>query len=59
MVEKFIDLTAKYDSKISLNEYIEFNAKLKKALRNVAWDGEYYLRAFFDNGKAVGSSKNK
>ena len=24
----------------------------------IAWDGNYYLRAFFDNGEKLGSSEN-
>ncbi|AGA64013.1 LOW QUALITY PROTEIN: Cyclic beta-1,2-glucan synthase [Liberibacter crescens BT-1] len=32
--------------------------KLKDALENFAWDGEYYLRGTFDDGSPLGSSKN-
>ena len=31
---------------------------LKKTLNTVAWDKDYYLRAFFDNGNPLGSSTN-
>jgi cyclic beta-1,2-glucan synthetase len=31
---------------------------LIKAIDAFAWDGEYYLRAFYDNGREMGSSKN-
>lgn len=33
--------------------------KLKVALEEKAWDGEWYLRAFFDDGTPLGSSKNE
>ncbi len=59
MVEKFIDLTKWYNSKLSIKKYVDFNQKLKENLKKVAWDGEYYVRAFFDNGEVIGSSKNK
>lgn len=32
---------------------------LKHALLENAWDGEYFVRAFFENGKVIGSKKNK
>jgi len=31
---------------------------LKKKTNDLAWDGEWYLRAFRDNGKPIGSSKD-
>ncbi|MCL2019843.1 MAG: hypothetical protein FWG70_08820 [Oscillospiraceae bacterium] len=31
---------------------------LISALETFAWDGEYYLRAFYDNGREMGSAKN-
>ena len=39
-------------------KYEEFNEKLKNALNNNAWDGKYYLRAYFDNGEKLGSHEN-
>lgn len=32
--------------------------KLLKAIETNAWDGNWYLRAFFDNGKPIGSHEN-
>lgn len=32
---------------------------LKEALEKHAWDGQWYLRAFFDNGKPMGSARNE
>jgi cyclic beta-1,2-glucan synthetase len=33
-------------------------AELKRQMEQVAWDGEWYLRAFFDDGTPLGSSAN-
>lgn len=33
--------------------------KLKRNINKNAWDGKWYLRAYFDDGKPLGSSKNK
>jgi cyclic beta-1,2-glucan synthetase len=35
------------------------SAQLKKNLELTAWDGNWYLRAFFDDGTPLGSSKNE
>ena len=58
IVERFVELTKKYDSKIDISKYKKFNEKLKETLNTVAWDGDYYLRAFYDNGKKLGSLEN-
>jgi cyclic beta-1,2-glucan synthetase len=34
-------------------------AAMKTAIENTAWDGEWYLRAFFDNGSPLGSHVNE
>ena len=34
-------------------------ASMKAALENTAWDGEWYLRAYFDNGSPLGSHNNE
>ncbi len=33
--------------------------QLKKNIKKHAWDGEWYLRAFFDDGTPLGSNKNE
>ncbi len=33
-------------------------AALRKAIDEHAWDGQWYLRGFFDNGSPLGSAKN-
>ena len=58
IVDRFIELTKKYNSKIDTTKYKVFNDKLKEALNKNAWDGEYYLRAFYDNGNKLGSMEN-
>jgi cyclic beta-1,2-glucan synthetase len=58
MIEKFTKITKIYDSEVDTSIYRAFNRKLKDSLRNVAWDGKYYMRAFFDNGHKLGSNVN-
>ena len=58
VTNRFIEITKRYtknDTKI----YATLTDDLKNALWNEAWDGEYYLRAFFDNGDKLGSHENE
>ena len=58
IIDHFTKMITEYDSKFDINEYLEFNEKLKDNLNKKTWDGSYYLRAFFDNGDPLGSSEN-
>lgn len=40
-------------------KYRNMAEKLKETLNQMAWDGEWYLRAFFDDGSPLGSEKNQ
>ncbi len=50
LIDKRKEDTSKY--KILMDQ-------LKETLNTVAWDKDYYLRAFFDNGEKMGSSENR
>jgi cyclic beta-1,2-glucan synthetase len=39
-------------------EYLNEKDELIEGIEHVAWDGEWYLRAIFDDGSPLGSSKN-
>ena len=39
--------------------YREHAAELKKALEEHAWDGDWYRRAYFDDGTPLGSAQNE
>ena len=59
VISMFMSFMKEYDKKFSLKEFKEFNEKLKDNLNKKAWDEEYYLRAYFDNGDKLGSHENK
>ena len=59
VISMFMSFMREYDKKFSLKEFKEFNEKLKDNLNKKAWDEEYYLRAYFDNGDKLGSHENK
>jgi len=41
------------------DRYGKLSEKLKKSLNKEGWDGDWYLRAFYDDGTPLGSSENK
>lgn len=57
VMSEFLVIASKY-KKLDTKKYDKFLEKLKKSLNTVAWDGDYYLRAFFDNGDPLGSHIN-
>ena len=40
------------------SELVDFRARLVHALQDNAWDGAWFLRAFYDNGDPMGSRNN-
>ncbi len=58
IIDMFVDMMKKYDPKFDITEYVSFNNDLKEDLNKKTWDGNYYLRAFFDNGDKLGSHEN-
>ena len=57
VVNRYIEIVEKYNNEDTFI-YQEFNKKLRKSLLDNAWDGKYYLRAYFDNGHKLGSHEN-
>ncbi len=57
-IEMFMSMMKRYDKSFDLDKYDKFNIKLKDNINKKCWDGEYYLRAFFDNGDKLGSHEN-
>lgn len=56
LIDGMIPIIKKYDSDTDISKYIEFNNKLKKSLNDNAFENDYYLRAYFDNGDKLGSA---
>lgn len=58
VINKFIPIIKLKKDKAFLANVIEFKNALIKAVEENGWDGKYYLRAFYDDGKAIGTSKD-
>ncbi len=56
-IDMFTKILKKH-TKIDTSKYLDFNEKLAQNLNKRAWDGKYYLRAFYDNGDKLGSHEN-
>jgi cellobiose phosphorylase len=39
-------------------QYLQLAEQLSRSLESNAWDGDWYLRAYYDDGSRLGSSKN-
>ena len=45
--------------RVRVNRYRKHLANLRKALEEKAWDGDWYRRAYFDDGTPLGSARNE
>ena len=57
-LENFAPFCAARQEQERADQYREHMAKLKTALEKNAWDGDWYVRAYFDDGTPLGSARN-
>jgi cyclic beta-1,2-glucan synthetase len=58
ILEQFAPLMAAKSDDARATEYRARSEQLRRALEEHAWDGAWYLRAFFDDGAPLGSASN-
>ena len=58
IIDQFVKFMRRHYKNFDVTEYVDFNEKLKDNLNKKTWDGNHYLRAFFDNGDKLGSNEN-
>jgi cyclic beta-1,2-glucan synthetase len=54
----FANLAERYDNSQRVAEWRQHAANLKNAIEREAWDGDWYRRAYFDDGAPLGSVSN-
>jgi len=54
----FADLCERLDERKRAGEYRQQAQQYLEALEKHAWDGDWYLRAFYDDGTPMGSAQN-
>ena len=59
ILDQLIPLLQKEKRERKAAEYKEIKEALQEALEENAWDGEWYLRAFFDDGTPLGSASGE
>ncbi len=58
-LQRFIPICKKMGDADRADRYKEAASELKKRLNDAGWDGEWYLRAFYDDGTPLGSIQNE
>ena len=58
IINEFSNIIKKANKNIDCSSFLEFNTKLKENLNKKAWDGDYFIRAIFDNGDKLGSTES-
>ncbi|HLA09122.1 MAG TPA: glucoamylase family protein [Pyrinomonadaceae bacterium] len=58
ILEGFTPLCTSREEKIRASRYLKHRGQLKKALAEHGWDGDWYRRAYFDDGVPLGSVQN-
>lgn len=59
VLNRFAGIAALNNDKVFANECKDQADNLKVNINKNAWDGNWYLRAFFDDGTPLGSSRNQ
>ena len=58
VLDNFIPVCYKRNDEDKAKKYMEVKELLKQNIENNAWDGSWYRRAYFDDGKPLGSIEN-
>ena len=58
VIKDFVALCKKEKLDVDLDKFTKFNDKLKENLNKYSWDGDWYLRAYYDNGDKLGSNES-
>jgi cellobiose phosphorylase len=59
VMQKTFELLELKEDKVTLNRWKKAFERIEKVVNEVAWDGQWYIRAFRDNGEPLGSNKHK
>lgn len=59
ILERFAEVCRRMDDPERAERYLKEAEQLRENLNRHGWDGEWYLRAYYDDGTPVGSSRNE
>jgi cellobiose phosphorylase len=58
ILDDFIPIVQKFDDADRLKKYRAYKKELKRHLNEEGWDGQWYRRAYYDDGTPLGSSQS-
>jgi cellobiose phosphorylase len=58
VLDSFIPICKQMKQKDLADKYTHVKNEIVEAIEKNAWDGNWYLRAYFDNGRPLGSAQN-
>lgn len=58
VIKKFSEICEYKNDIERKNKYEKIISNLKESLNNIAWDGNWYRRAYFEDGSPLGSNEN-
>lgn len=59
VIKKFMKVCEKQKDRAKVVKYREILSQIKRVVNTVAWDGNWYKRAFFKDGFPLGSNENE
>lgn len=58
ILERFLPICNERGDEERVARFSEYRAKLRFALNSAGWDGQWYRRAYYDNGHPLGSTES-
>ena len=59
VLERMLPVCRQFDDLDRLNRYQDYRRDLRASLQNAGWDGNWYRRAYFDDGTPLGTASSK
>ncbi|MCA9260448.1 MAG: cyclic beta 1-2 glucan synthetase, partial [Planctomycetales bacterium] len=59
ILQKFIPVCRRFEDHDRANRYEQHRLQLESALNEGGWDGQWYRRAYYDDGAPVGSARSE
>jgi cyclic beta-1,2-glucan synthetase len=56
ILERFLPICQQRGDKARAEKFTAYRQQLREALNSTGWDGQWYRRAYYDNGQPIGSS---
>ncbi|MEQ8838478.1 MAG: hypothetical protein RID07_16860, partial [Lacipirellulaceae bacterium] len=59
ILERMLPVCEQFDDLVRLQKYRAYRQQLRIALNDAGWDGQWYRRAFFDDGTPLGTAEGE